>query len=329
LKRDTKKLADLAHALKTDQADPAKMALPDADPTLGFVSNLFSDEVHGAYQALNNGQTQYARRTLREVLGYCIACHTRHDQGPSFPKLQISPELKALSPMQKGELFTATRQFDSALQEFEKVIADPQIARTRQLEWGRAVRHAFAIAVRVKQDPALASQVLDRVMDLKEIPPLFRENIPVWKKSLDQWKAEGPKHFETEEDWYREAVRLDKAAQVTRQFLYDHAGDVLYLRASLAAHEMLTRFPHGKYVGEALLLAGTSYEFLDDELTSPLPERYFEACIRRVPHTDIAHQCYLRLEESIYFGYTGSSGTSIPERQRELLAVLAKLAIPQ
>src|SRR6185437_5128722 len=132
-----------------------------------------------------------------------------------------------------------------------------------------------------------------------------------------------------EEDWYGEAQRLYQAALTATKYYHDRSSDILYLRFSLAAHELLTRFPNGKHTGDALLLAGTAYELLDDWLISPLPGLYFEACVRKMPHSEIAHQCYVRLEEGIYFGYTGSAGTDVPEDVRKTLRELRRLAAPQ
>jgi hypothetical protein len=109
----------------------------------------------------------------------------------------------------------------------------------------------------------------------------------------------------------------------------DHSADVLYLRVSLAAHELLSRFGEGKHTSETLLLLGNAYDLLDDYLMSPLPEMYYETCIRRSPHSAVAEQCYQRYEAGVYFGYTGSSGTSIPEDIASVMNELKELARPK
>jgi len=43
-----------------------------------------------------------------------------------------------------------------------------------------------------------------------------------------------------------------------------------------------------------------------------LGDTYFEACIHRAPHTELAESCYRKLEESTLAGYTGSAGTQVP-----------------
>lgn len=191
------------------------------------------------------------------------------------------------------------------------------------------MREAFTIAIRVKNDPNRPLALVTKVVALPERPMLFKEMIPIWKKSLEAWKAETPKEPKNEEEWFAEATRLYDSARASQQYWHDRSGDVLFLRFSYAVHQLLAKYPDGKHTAEALLMAGVAYELLDDWLISPLPDRYFEACIRRAPHTETAHRCYQRIEESIYIGFTGTAGTHIPSDVKTTLRELSKLAEPR
>jgi hypothetical protein len=92
----------------------------------------------------------------------------------------------------------------------------------------------------------------------------------------------------------------------------DRAGDVLYLRASSVLHDQLSHFPQGPKSAEAFFLLGICYEILRDFDLWTLGDTYFEACIHRAPHTELAESCYRKLEESTLAGYTGSAGTQVP-----------------
>ena len=82
-------------------------------------------------------------------------------------------------------------------------------------------------------------------------------------------------------------------------------------------------------LGEALYLTGLSYEAVRDLAVWSLHENYFESCVRRVPHTSWSELCYRRLEESVYFGFTGSSGLRLPLDVQVRLQELQKLALPE
>jgi len=135
-----------------------------------------------------------------------------------------------------------------------------------------------------------------------------------------------PKDFKTEAEMYAEAQRLLTAATKLQKYPLDHSADILFLRISLISHAILGKYPKGAHASEAFFFAGQAYDLLDDHLVSPLPEMYYEACIRNAPHTDVSNQCYKKYEANVNFGYTGSGGTSIPEDLKTLLNELKGLA---
>ncbi|MBY0370551.1 hypothetical protein K2X33_07690 [bacterium] len=325
LKEGATAINRLAHQIDKNAKGKSMAPPPDADPSLAMLSGLFEREAKTALHALQSGSVEYGKASLRMVTNYCVSCHTRTNQGPQFGAVS-DKQTKGLTKMERAQLHAATRQFDAALEEFESVISDNDIAKKRQLEWGRAVRHAFTIAIRVKQDPDRALKIVQRVEALPTTPGLFRDFVASWKQSVEDWKKEGKKSFSSEEDIYQEANRLGKAAEAMQKFPMDHSADVLYLRLSLTAHELLTRYPDGKHVSDTLYLLGNAYDLLDDHLISPLPEMYYETCIRRTPHSPASQKCYQRYESNVYFGYTGSAGTSIPDDLAERLKELKEIA---
>lgn len=329
IENGAKQLMGLAHSIDIKPGSNGAKMLPDADPTIQFVSDYFRREVTAAYANAKNGRAEYARSALRSVSTYCITCHTRHEQGPNFPELNLSTKVDKLAPMDRAQFYTATRQFDKGLEEYEKVISDSKIAKTRPLDWGNAVRQALTIAVRVKRDPKLAGEILGRVQKLSEVPEFYRENFLGWLQAVNEWKKEGDKTLESEEAHYTEAERLYEKAKASQQYPLDHSADVYYLRVSLVIHEMLSKYPSGKRTSEALLLAGAAYDLLENRMMSPLPQNYFEACIRHSPHSDVANRCFRRYEENVYFGFSGSSGTAIPEDIASRLKELRALAKPK
>jgi hypothetical protein len=326
LEKNTKKLLDLAHTVNMGSGGNVVVLPPEIDPTIRFVSDLFEHEIKHAYHALNSGNTGYAKSILRTTTGYCIACHTRHDRGPDFPTFDLPANVQSLSPAQKAEWFAATRQFDSALDELEAIATDPKLAKTRPIEWGRSLRRALNISIRVKKDPDRAIALMNKVSALPNLSPFYASNLPIWKESLAEWKAEKEGKERSEEDLFSEAMRLTKAAKSKQTYTFDHSADVLYLRSSNIVHELLTRFPLGKRSSDAMLLAGEAYELLEDRLISRLPNMYYQACIRNAPHTPIAEQCYSHYEQNITFGYSGTAGTFIPDDIQDSMRELEKLS---
>lgn len=325
IERNAKKLAALAHDVKKGKAAGS----PDADPSIALLGTLFSDDADRAYQAFKWGHKPYARELLRGMTGYCIACHTRTQSGPSFSELPLNPADGALKTTERGDFFAATRQYDKALAEFNTVIDAAPAAGARPLEWTGAVRNALAIAVRVKRDPELALDIVNRAIASKSIPFFFKEDAQAWKASIEEWRKEPQHQALGDEGLHAETVRLLANARQAQKYPADRSADVLYLRASASVHDLLRRNGESKHAAEGFLMAGLCYDVLRPFRLGELHELYYEGCVRKSPHTPLAESCFKRLQQSVYEGFTGSSGTDVPEDVQRRLAALQSLATQQ
>jgi hypothetical protein len=323
IEKNAEKFAKLAHELKVTNADS-----PDADPTIQIIAGQFSDEAKEAYKLLASGHRDYAREKLRSMTGYCMACHTRNSNGPSFQGIIAAPAVQSLRGLERADFFTSTRHFDRALDEYEKLLSEPANVEHRVFDWEKAIRAGLAISVRVKKDPERSLSIIDRVLAAPKAPFFLREQAIEWKKSLNAWKAEGRVTPQTEEGYYAHAIKLLGDARALQKYPADRSADVLYLRASSAVHDLLSFAPNGKYATDALYLAGLCYEVLHDLNLWDQHEFYYLACIKRSPHTEIARQCFKHYEQSVFFGYTGSGGTHIPSDVGMRLKYLELLSTP-
>lgn len=332
IEKNAQKLAELSHGLSgTESKGKEQKAMPpDADPSLPMIADLFDAETRRAATELKRGRREYARSILKTVPGFCIGCHTRSPSGPDLSKMNLTPPQK-FAPLEKAEFLAATRQFDPAFDQLEKVIADPRYAQGRQLDWERAVRQALAIAVRVKADPEKALSIVDRVVSSPASPQFLKEDAAKWRESVIQWKDEPKRESATEEGLYAEAIRILTKAREVQKYPLDRSADILYLRLSATVHDLLRQYPNGNHAAEGLLLLGMSYESLRDLELWNLHEMYYASCIQKAPHTPIARNCYRHYEQSMYSGYSGSGGFSLPEDVQKRLSDLKALseALPQ
>jgi hypothetical protein len=328
IEKSAKTLAELSHDLKEGRKAGKLTPPEDADPSLILLSEQFSSQTKRAYTAIREGSFEYGKEVLRSATSFCIACHTRHEKGPDFASFPLGPKYEKLTQRQKTELLIATRQFDKALVEIQKLIADPESAKNRTFTWEKPVRDALAIAVRVKRDPALALQIVDTALKCPDLPDFEQTRLRKWKTSLEEWKNEPAIKVNTEAGYAAE-MRQHLAEGAKRQlYPIDRSAEIQYLRASAAAHDVLRTGKDPQVIAEALLVAGKSYEALANPTLWPMHEFYYEACIRKVPHTPMAQDCFDRLEQSVYFGYSGSSGVRVPADIQANLTALKRLSAP-
>ena len=67
---------------------------------------------------------------------------------------------------------------------------------------------------------------------------------------------------------------------------------------------------------------------LDQDLFIGFDGAYLKSCMQRSPQAAVAKQCYSLYEESVYLGFTGSSGTHIPADIEKELAELRAVIYP-
>lgn len=320
--KNVNEFASLAHNL-TKYPLPS----PDMDVTVQVLGADFDAEAVYAKKSLAAGHREYSRIILNSMVGYCIACHTRTGSGTQFTNRAIDPALNALSPLAKGNYFAATRNFDQALVEYQKVSSNAEKAASEPFEYERALRAGLSVAVRVKQDPNLALKLVDSVIGNPKAAYYLRARAEDWKKSIEEWKSEKSQPMKGDPmKLLDEAKRLVAKARGMQQYPADRSADMLYLRASGVIHELLGLPPKGLMLSNVFYLAGLTYDVLDNFGVKDYSEFYYRSCIRTSPHTPIAGDCYRRYEESVYLGYSGSGGTYIPRDVRSSMDALEVLS---
>ena len=208
-----------------------------------------------------------------------------------------------------------------------------KIAKADTFQWEQTIRSALAILVRVKKDSKAAGQMLAKLSRSDSIPAPFRKTLRNWEVEVDEWKKE-PEFVKPKE--IAPVVKLSQAAllveraQKHQRFPLDHSQDILFFRASEKLHDFLSQ-PGAKPAdrARALYLAGITAEATRDMNFWTLHETYYELCIRMLPHTPRAEQCFKRLKDSVTLGYSGSGGVQIPSSVATRMETFRLLAMRQ
>jgi hypothetical protein len=192
----------------------------------------------------------------------------------------------------------------------------------------RAVRYALSTAVKFQNNPKKSLALVKILTDSPSTPFYLKQNALAWLDAIHNWMKEKPGKLKTNLQILNRSRELVKKGQQL-QATSDRAGDVYFMRALSDLHALMTRDLKKSEQGEVLYLIGVSYESVHDLSVWSLHENYYESCVRRVPHTKWSSKCYRRLEESVYLGFTGSSGVRVPQDALEKLHELQLLALPQ
>jgi len=321
LEKALKDFANHAH-----QLDLEKVKKVSKDPTLVLLGNVFKREAQRAHQEFKSGHISYSKGIIRSLTTYCIHCHTRSANGPSFLESQVDPEVKKMSPWDQANYFAATRRFDKALALYQGIIKDKSFAKNREIHWERAVRKALLITIRWQKDPAKSLSLINLASQNGSLPFFLKQDLKHWQKSLKTWKAEPKRKAQTEKGLLAEAKSLFASATEKQKYPMDRSADMDFMRTTAAVHDLLSVTQSKKTQAEALYMAGVSYEVLRGLELWSLHELYYEMCINSLPHSPLARKCLERYQESIYSGYSGSGGTSIPSQVQSHIKTLEKKA---
>ena len=311
--------SDLKHAF------PQKFVTQE--PGFAAIGALFSEYVADIKHDFEGGSREYVRHKLRTMTGFCMSCHTRVSTDKNFQDMGLKVNDAQLTPFQKAEFLAATRQFDKAIAAYTELFATVPPSEPGLIDFTHGVKQVLSITVRVKKDPKKTVDFLTMLAQREDLPDFFRVELAAWRSDAAAWAAERPEHSALDANTLiLKARKMVERAAKLQLFAADHSGDISYLRATNYIHEALQGKPSAANRGEALYLLGVSYEALQDPLLWALDELYFEQCVREYPHTNVSKKCYARYSMKIYFGYSGSGGTFVPDQEQKKLHGLRKLA---
>ena len=304
------------------------VSLPSMDPSVRFLSGAFSEDVKRIESSFRAGKTEFARYDLINLTAYCIECHTRDSSGPNFASEKLAKAIQGLNPLERAEYEIAIRQYDGALKDLKSLIRSNLEEKGNLFLVDKAVRLALAITVKYLSDPSKALEVIEILEQSKNTPYFLKQNAASWRGNLVQWKREKPLGKESNSSKLNRIQReLAKASQQDTLSV-ERGGDIVYLRSLAELHDVLGKKLSKDELGQTMLLVGQAYEAIRDLDFLNLNENYFENCVRMVPHSSWSSKCFKKYEESIYFGYSGSSGVQIPIEEQLKLRELQSLAFP-
>ncbi len=317
IEREVARLTKFSHAIGQMKTKPSE------DPALQFVANEFSAEMSEAQRQMRMGNRAYARLLIRNATNYCVSCHTQMARGPEF-NFKAGPYFAKLGALDQANYLFAVRSFDEGLKQFDRAMSSPDVALQPYASLESTTLKALAVAVRVRQDPRLADEIVTRITQSKWAPVYLQISALKWKSSIEEW-AKDLKRKRAEDP----RALLAKAWKKQTETPLSRAGLIEFLRASARLHELLAEKKTGKVYAETLYQAGLTSEALRELDLYSLSEYYYESCIRSLPQSETARTCYVRLENEMMASYSSFDSGPLPASMRDRLENLKKLAESQ
>jgi len=301
------------------------------------------------------GRAAEAGYLLQRLTENCIACH---DRLPEPPGRRLDRRLvqrmegveDELGPAQRARLQIATRRFDAALETYEAFFATAAATPARLDRMGYLADY-LVVALRVASDPDRARATLRRLRARPDVPGWLDRDLEVWIDTLDSPLAEpaaDPADPTDPAARLARARRLLARGEALRAVPADHTGlvhdvlasSLLYRVAELAPASAPPTAPADADApgrdgapsaaerAEAYYLLGVAEARIDRSYWLSPADLYLEASIRMAPGAAFAGDAYALLERRTREGYTGSSGTHLPDDVARNLDALRRLLEP-
>lgn len=301
-------LAEVESMAKSAKNVSHNPTLISRDPTVRFVSSQFSQDLQRTLDSLKAGKFEFARYQLVKVSGYCVECHARTQQGPFFESHAKESFLSNLTDYEKAQYFVSARRFEEALKTLKATLKNPP-ANKPFLFQEKSAHLALMVSVQYLRDPKQTKEIVQILLDSKDTPHFLRSKARSWMLSVNKWEKEGKDKF----DFAKIKKTLDS-----------QPNELDSMRSISLLLNYLSQERSKEETGEALYWTGVAYESLNEISPLQLHENYYESCIRILPRSPWAKKCFARLEDSIRFGYSGSSGTHMPVEVQVYLDHLKK-----
>ncbi len=263
-----------------------EMGVPSQDPSLFYVTKDFQSAIQTLSKKVDQQSLEKSSADLRNLSRYCVACHTRTESGSSFYSGQFGDQMSTLIHYDQAIFNAAVRQFERALVNFEKAIADENWRQRHPEKWQSSVMNLLAITIRVKNNANLALEMLSQMKDRRSYPESMQKVAEKWRQDAKSWGNE-PK---ADMSLSKVVKLLEKAGEQDRQLA--HSGLLNNLRASRMLNEFLQGGTKDKKQKQAVLFySGVISERLKNLNFADFPKSYFRACMDLGADTAIGRKC--------------------------------------
>lgn len=289
-----------------------------------YVAKSLERDTKNLYRWYTKGHFEEARFTLHNMTENCIACHSSLPETQKFPKSDAffaKVDISKLPPLERAHILVMTRQFDEALKTYETVFLSKEIHPLNLVMLGSFTDY-LKICIHVKNDLARPEALLAKIAERTDTPLHVKEQLAKWTLALKEMDASGvikSKDLAT-------AKKVLESGRGMMEFPRDRDGLIHHVVASALLSRFVDEHPdRGRDVAEAYYLLGVADSLLEHSLWIQRVDFYLESAIRLAPDADFAPKAYALLEENLITGYSGSSGTNLPDDARDLLSELRRI----
>lgn len=329
--RDSGQKAELLKNL-TDIADYFKSARhveyfqrPGFRPSLETINYHLEDTI----RSVKTDNVPFAIKRMKALTALCISCHSQLSENASQnafgTAINKAQRENFDSDFAYANYLFLVRRFSDSEKYFdlaiEKGLKDG-VKDEHEHEVYSSLRKGISIHTKIDFNVKAANSFIDRHISDSRLPPLAKNSLLGWQKSLKKWSNFNPKKIKSIEGFiktYLGPLENDKGETASGD------NDITLLVAGGVLSKYLNDHPKTKLAPEILYWLSIAERRLSSTYFFSLSDLYLKDCIKLYPKSRFARKCYNEYAENIEFGYSGSSGTDIPVEEKQELERLKKI----
>lgn len=305
-----------------NNADGMEAHISELDASFDYLKRSLARDAAEALTRFESGQYVGARWMLNKVTENCVTCHSKlsSDLAPNLTEEFLSDtNIQSLDPLIRAELAIATRQFDTALDQYESIFAASDMS-PRTIWITGALENYVRVSCGVRENPERAIRTLSKFAARSDTPTNVKNVMREWIRSLgnfDLSKSAG-KELTT-------ATDIIAKARANARFPKDRSQQVEFFYAASLLHRYLQSNPEDKTgVANALYLLGVAESFISRSYWISETDHLLEQAIRQAPDSEVAQEAYDFLEEYLLSG-RAMTARDVPVDVQKLLKELRTL----
>jgi hypothetical protein len=306
-------------------AEQMEMHGEAANPSTDFFRRSLARDANEAVLRFRQGQYEGTRFLIDQLVNNCFACHSRIPSDRLFlpgDRYLEDTAIEKLTAEDRARLQVTLRQFEEALDTYERLFASPQVS-AEKIAVSTAFENYLRICLRVEDDCDRAIATFNRFRKRPDVPSYLDTRLELWTKDLRQL---GKKRKVAQRDPLSQGRALIRDAQYHNEFPNDPRGTVRFVAATGYLHRYLQSAPTDtSRLAEAYYLLGVAESYITPSYWRSQTDVLLERSIRTSPRSVYGRMALNFLEEYTISGYTGSSGVNIPPDVQERLGQLRSL----
>jgi mono/diheme cytochrome c family protein len=302
---DQQRVQDAVDMLDRGSAQLARHGASD-DVAFAHLSHSLAIDARDIRLRFDSGHRNEARYLVHTLTETCVACHSRlpGSDAPRSEAFASDIDVVDLPIAKRAKLAYATRQFETALELYETVLASNELP-ANDIDLGGHLDDYLELAIRVQRDSDRAASALAGFARRQDLSPVLRQEVSAWLTALAKVSNAEAAASPIDAALALIATR-DEQSETDRQLLVEH------LEASGLLHRALEGPLPQDERAQAYYLLGVIEARIGQTFWLSEAEAYLETAIRLAPGRPVALDAYAQLDEYIVAGYSGSGGEQVP-----------------